>query len=109
MSKSCVGCKFLFGGGDGYSDWTWIDTYVMCALGRNSILKEGEYSEPSNWNQDAQKDNWEATRNGRCDRYSPGPYVVISPDGVPDEGPTDAEQKRAIESMWHVNWGNVHD
>lgn len=88
---SCVGCKFLFGDGRGYSDWTWLDTDVRCALDRNPSLPDAE---PFDWNMN--DDNWGPTKDGRCTAFSPGPYIVVSPDGEPRTDPIDAEQARAI-------------
>lgn len=91
--RSCVGCKYLWADGSGYSDYTWMDTDVKCAKGRNPNLPTAE---PYDWTQEA--DNLPATMNGRCDAFSPGPYITISPDGDPSDTPIDDEQRIAIET-----------
>jgi hypothetical protein len=96
--KSCVGCKFLFGDGNGYSDYTWMDTGVRCARERNPKLP---VDEPYDWQMEP--DNLPATMEGRCDLYSPGPYITISPDGNPNSDPIDDEQKQAIADARYVS------
>lgn len=91
--RSCVGCKFLWADGDGYSDWTWMETYTRCARGKNPLLT-GDVNQPYDWTKEP--DNFPATMSGRCDLYSPGPYITISPDGEPDDEPIDDEQRAAI-------------
>lgn len=98
--KSCVGCKFLFGDGNGYSDYTWLGTDIRCAKDRNPNLP---VNQPYDWNQE--NDNLPATMNGRCTDYAGGPYIVISPDGNTNDQPIDDEQKNAIgEARGRVNW-----
>ena len=36
--KSCVGCKFLYSEGKGYSNYTWEETEVRCAKDKNPNL-----------------------------------------------------------------------
>ena len=38
LGRSCVGCKYLYGQGHGYSNYTWEETTVRCALDRNQAL-----------------------------------------------------------------------
>jgi hypothetical protein len=77
--KSCVGCKFLYGNGSGYSNYTWMETYVTCAKGKNPELNQAE--EPYNWDKSApENDNWNPTQNGRCELYAEGPYLTLDPD-----------------------------
>lgn len=33
--RVCTDCAFCFGDGEGYSDYTWMDTSVKCVLGLN--------------------------------------------------------------------------
>jgi len=89
--KSCVGCKFLWADGSGYSDYTWMDTDVKCAKERNTRLP---FSEPYDWIKEP--DNLPETMESRCELYSPGPYITISPDGEADDKPIDEEQSIAI-------------
>lgn len=75
---SCCGCKFLFGNGEGYSDWTWLDTEVTCAKGANPQLPADD---PYDWKNDKpDEDQWDPTKNGRCALYDPGPFITLSPD-----------------------------
>ena len=89
MNKSCYGCKFLFGDGDGYSDWTWLDTNVTCALDLNSELPKSECFDMS-------VEKMLEKLGGKCDRYSSGPYITISPDGEANDDFIDDEQEKAI-------------
>ena len=41
-STSCIGCKFLYSRGEGYSNWTWMETYVHCAKDRTPNLTGGD-------------------------------------------------------------------
>ena len=106
-SQSCVGCKFLYGDGRGYSNYTWMETHVRCALHLNPALS-GNIEGPYDWAPDgdtrpgdvnkAFPDTWVPTMNGRCERYSPGPYITLDPDrenSVESQG-GDAEQIAAI-------------
>lgn len=93
MKGSCVGCKFLFGDGEGYSDYTWMSTDVRCAKESNPNLP---VSQPYDWNQNEAADNLPATQDSRCATFSPGPYITVSPDGYWDSEPVDDEQKDAI-------------
>lgn len=91
---SCVGCKFLYGQGEGYSNYTWMETLVHCALNKNPALNEAE--EPYDWVKEP--DNWPKTRNGRCESYSEGPYMTLDVDG--DDGPADfTDDAEAIEAI----------
>lgn len=93
-----MGCKFLYGHGTGYSNWTWMDTEVNCALDKNPYLSGGA-SEGHDWNQDPLKDNFPATRDGRCDSYADGgEYLVLDVDG--ENGPADfTDDPEAIEAI----------
>lgn len=98
-NKSCVGCKFLYQVGEGYSNYTWLDDVVCCALNLNPNLNEYGYR-PSDWNAiqivydnymhavlDPENDNWPRTNQSRCHKYSPGQYIMLDVDG--DDGPAD--------------------
>lgn len=90
---SCVGCKFLYSVGTGYSNWTWLSNDVCCALDRNPNLP---HEEPSDWNMDA--DNWPKTKDSRCELYAPGDYVALDVDG--ENGPAEFTQdEAAIEAI----------
>lgn len=95
MSKSCVGCKFLYSEGTGYSNYTWEADDVKCAKDRAPKLPD---EKPYDWNQDAVNDNWAATKDSRCELYAEGTFVALDVDG--DDGPadtsTDQEQIDAI-------------
>lgn len=95
MSKSCVGCKFLYSQGNGYSNWTWESDDVHCAKDRNPNLGA---EKPYDWKQDAEADNWPKTNESRCELYAPGEFVALDVDG--EDGPADqskdAEQIAAI-------------
>lgn len=96
VTESCVGCKFLYAEKAGYSDYSWAETYVRCALDKNSHLKAGCVQEPFDWNKDP--DNWPATRDSRCEMYVPGVYVTLDvdrADGPADYSP-DEQQIQAI-------------
>lgn len=83
--KSCVGCKFLYIEGYGYSNYTCEDSSVKCALDKNPNLPSDE---PADWNEEV--DNWPATMNARCDMYAPGKKVELDVDG--ENGPADQTQ-----------------
>lgn len=104
MTNSCVGCKFLFGDGSGYSNYTWMETYVRCAKNNNKLLDDAE--EPCDWtgdeaNADPSKDNWSKTQNGRCADYSSGPYITLDPDREInlDEEVKDEEQRQYLKEF----------
>ena len=86
MSKSCCGCKYLYGNGTGYSNYTWMETYVKCVLDRNpNLMKETpETEEPYDWSKDPKNDNFLPTQSSRCEVYSPGPYFTADPDREDD-------------------------
>ena len=95
MSRSCVGCKFLYGQGEGYSNWTWESTSVECAKDKNPNLPK---EEPYDWKHDGGSDNWPATNDSRCELYAPGEYITLDVDGEmgPADESTDQEQIDAI-------------
>ena len=82
--KSCVGCKYLYSVGLGYSNYTWDETEVRCAQDGNKNLPADQ---PDNWNEEP--DNWPATNDSRCVLYSPlsGRMVAMDVDG--EDGPGD--------------------
>lgn len=80
--KSCVGCKFLYTVGTGYSNWTWLDNEVCCAKNNNQNLPA---EEPFDW--DASEDNWPKTKESRCELYAAGDFVKLDVDG--EDGPAD--------------------
>ena len=103
MSKSCVGCKYLYGLGVGYglrqriaySNYTWMNTLLKCALDKNpNLLAEVEGCD---WVIDPDKDNCPATNQSRCPCYCRTPeelltdtqngYLVLDVDA--DNGPAD--------------------
>lgn len=96
--NSCVGCKYLYSQGDGYSNYTWMDTYVMCAKDKNPNLADGGAQEPSDWNHNSENDNWGMTSKSRCELYAPGVFVELDVEGEnsPADESEDEEQIKAI-------------
>jgi hypothetical protein len=84
VSKSCVGCKFLYSEGSGYSNWTWESDDVRCAKDRNPNLPADK---PWDWKQDASADNWPHTNQSRCELYAEGTFVSMDVEG--EDGPAD--------------------
>jgi hypothetical protein len=84
MSKSCVGCKWLYKHDSGYSNWTVMETDVRCAKDKNPNLPADD---PFDWKEDPEADNWPKTKDSRCELYAPGPMVHLDVDG--ETGPAD--------------------
>lgn len=84
--KSCSNCKFLYADGQGYSNYTWMDTYVRCALDRNTNLKDNDIDKPY-FKGEVEKlfSVWDATASSRCDAYKPGKFLTLDPDRHCDE------------------------
>jgi hypothetical protein len=82
MSKSCVGCAFLYTEDQGYSNYTVEDTDVCCAADANPNLPA---SEPLDWNMKADADNWPATNQSRCQRYEEGEMLRLDVEADDDE------------------------
>lgn len=105
---SCVGCKFLFGNGEGYSNYTWMTTETTCAINANPKLPaEAPYDWPHDDPAAAGDDRWKPTANGRCERYAIGPYITIDPDREdhPSASTEDHEQIAAIlASIGRSDW-----
>lgn len=98
---SCARCKFLYLHDTGYSNWTVENTTVLCALDKNPHLGADGLDLPHNWHYSADKDNWPATRDSRCERYEGSDsHVQLDVDGenFPDEFHVDAEAIAAIEA-----------
>jgi hypothetical protein len=89
---SCVGCKFLYSRGYGYSNYTWENTTVNCAKDRNPHLADGEADEPCDWTREGATDNWPKTNASRCELFAEGPYVQLDVDG--ENGPADETDDR---------------
>lgn len=110
---SCVGCKFLYGRQEGYSSYTVTDIIVVCALDRNPSLLNDAAREPQEgeWlNQSPDTDNFFATKNGRCDRYSPTPagYFSLWPhEDDPSEKTADQEAIDAIRAHIEIWWNQL--
>lgn len=98
MSASCCGCKYLYSEGRGYSNYTWLDTAVMCAKERNRNLIGHNEMEPSDWVCDPALDNWPKTNTSRCELYSEGVFVALDVDGENNaaDHSADKEQVEAI-------------
>lgn len=97
--SSCVGCKWLYQQGAGYSNYTWEEDYVRCAQDRNANLTNGGMEAPYDWkNETPEEDNWPMTNKGRCALYSPGPFITLDVDG--ENGPADyTEDEAQIEGI----------
>lgn len=80
--KSCVGCKFLYSVGTGYSNYTWESDDVCCAKDRNPNLPADR---PYDWKQE--DDNWPKTNSSRCELYALGEMVAMDVAG--EDGPAD--------------------
>lgn len=97
-TPTCRGCKFLYLDGSGYSNYTWMESYVRCAKGANPALLDGQ-DEPVDWrSQPDGQDAWPPTMAGRCGLYAPGVLIILDPDREDDprETSTDEEQIAAI-------------
>jgi len=85
---SCVGCKWLYQIGVGYSNYTWEDDDVRCAQNRNPNLAAADNYAPFDWrNETPEEDNWPLTNKSRCELYAEGQYVHMDVDG--EDGPAD--------------------
>lgn len=102
--KSCVGCKYLFADGYGYSNYTWMDTFIRCALNKNKNLKK-DTEEPCNWTHDPDHDNFPPTMHSRCEDYEEGPFFTLDPDGEDD--PRESGVDEEVCSL--VGWGKKVD
>ena len=113
--KSCFGCKFLYGDGQGYSNWTWMDTFLICALSQSEKLKSGEVQKP--YTAYEQREPLTPEREAellnltgpRCSFYSPGPFVELCPDRDEEYKDLciDEDQYEAIKkSDSHNNYNN---
>lgn len=74
-NTSCKGCKFLYTKGEGYSNWTWLDTIARCALDKNPSIPKDSFGNI----EDLYK--LQCIKTGRCDRYAPGVLVELDVDG----------------------------
>lgn len=92
--RTCFGCKFLCRQDCGYSNWTVTDTDVLCLLDMNPNLPK---SEPWDWTTGG-GDNWEATNNSRCMRFSAGEHPHFDVDGetTADDFKADPELHAAL-------------
>ena len=79
-TRSCIGCKFFYADGSGYSNYTWEETTARCALGKNKAFEEKEWEIPCDMATNPAKDEWEPTRDGRCKAFKPGEHIVLDPD-----------------------------
>lgn len=94
MATNCDGCKYLYLDGQGYSDYTWEETYVTCALELNPHLP---VQEPCDYRDDSVgRLRWLAMMAHDCDKYAAGDQVCITPDGNIQGFTDDNEQMRAI-------------
>lgn len=94
--KSCLGCKYLYGDGHGYSNWTWMETYLTCALNANPNLNGIDM--PFDYTSQ-ESDEFEPTKNSRCLVYSEGKFITLDPDReiVLENETDDIEQLLAIQ------------
>ena len=84
MSTTCVGCKYLYSIGRGYSNYTWENTEINCALDKCAKYPADI---PYDWQRQTGEDNWPVTNQSRCKSYEPGPFIELDVDG--DNGPAD--------------------
>lgn len=71
MSKSCLGCKWIFHKDEGYSNWTVEDTGMHCVHRRNPKLP-ADIPDEISWHEPPMRqhnDKWHATKDGRCELY----------------------------------------
>lgn len=102
--KSCVGCKYLYSEGQGYSNYTWEETEVRCAQDRNKNLPK---EQPYDWEEEP--DNWPATNDSRCELFAPlvGKRVEMDVDG--EDGPADfTYDEGAIEAICKHSGRSAH-
>lgn len=81
--KSCVGCKHLYSKGSGYSNYTWLETYLRCTKNKHpKLLEDGSHNEyPSDWkNETPEGDNWPLTNQSRCELYTSGSFIEMDVD-----------------------------
>lgn len=73
MKRNCVNCAAYWQDGDGYSDWTWMDTYGKCSLNLNNGTPSSNSKEEATWGEFANK----------CKEYDPttGDPPCVSPEG----------------------------
>lgn len=105
MSKSCIGCKFLYCQDFGYSNWTVEESMIDCAKDMNENLPDDE---PCDWNHKEDADNWPKTNTSRCSEFSEGEMIVLDVEGFinPHEETDDAEQAEAVAK--HSGWEDEH-
>lgn len=103
--KSCVGCKWLYSQGSGYSNYTWTDTFIHCAQHKNPHLEAGDAEGCYDWNQDPERDNWDKTSRSRCELYAPGEMINLDVDGEDDLRQHDVEALRLAltQARRHLN------
>jgi hypothetical protein len=81
--SSCWGCKYLYSVGAGYSNYTWLDDEICCALNKNPNLPAVK---PYDWQAvKSNLDNWPKTQNTRCESYTEGPFIELDVDE--EDGP----------------------
>ena len=100
MSKSCVGCKWLYKHDSGYSNYTVENTDVLCAKDKNPNLPADE---PYDWKEEVDADNWTKTNASRCELYALGPTVCLDVDG--ESGPADYTDDAEVIAVISVHAG----
>lgn len=73
-NNSCRNCQYLYAEDYGYSNYTVTDTYIRCALDRNSALKSNAVHLPYDFIDDERRginDRWPPTCNSACERFCP--------------------------------------
>lgn len=93
MSNSCYGCKYLYSDGTGYSDWTWMETNLCCALDKNNALP---VEMPFDFDSDKIKTIRWAAILIPCEQYAQGIHITVTPDGNLPNWSNDGDQMRAI-------------
>ena len=105
---SCEGCMYLCGDGTGYSDWTWMDTHIVCILRKNKWLEDNPYEQPMDWDEPSKQLKRMALFAGmRCDSYEQGDALTITPDGnVQSKLPVDELPHAQLEALARYRFGN---
>lgn len=118
-TTNCFGCKYLFGRGHGYSDYTWMETYIECAKELNEHLPIEMCV--GFMDDEAPSLRLLAVVAQECDQYEPGPFITVSPDGNPDDSFIDADQFKAFFTYYNgqeeldnlddedIAWGTVNN
>lgn len=70
--KSCAGCKWVYEQDEGYSNWTVESASLICIMNNNPNLPADlpyDWSHRNTRYDESIVDNWDITKNSRCDLY----------------------------------------